>query len=43
MKQGLMAPTVESHGSVCTHNMPCAVYKDESAVLNCNTGIFGPN
>jgi hypothetical protein len=43
MKQGLIVPTVESHGPVCVHNIPCAVYQDEPAVINCNTGIFQPS
>ena len=39
----LLKPSVEFHGPACTHNMPCAVYRDEPAVLNCNTGIFAPS
>jgi hypothetical protein len=39
----VMAPVIEEYGPVCTHNMPCAVYGDQPAVLNCNKGIFAPS
>ncbi len=39
----LFEPTVEFHGPTAIHDMPCAVYRDKSAVLDCNTGIFHPS
>jgi len=39
----LLKPTVEYHGPIAEHDMPCAVYQDHPAVLNCNSGIFQPS
>ena len=39
----LFDPTVKFHGPTAEHNMPCAVYRDKHAVLDCNTGIFHPS
>lgn len=36
-------PELEFHGPVATHRMPCAVYGDQKAVYNCNTGVFKPS
>lgn len=30
------------HGPAATHNMPCAVCRQNHAVLNLSTGIMGP-
>jgi hypothetical protein len=38
-----MEPTVKEYGPLLTHNMPCAVYVEEHAVLNCNSGVFAPS
>jgi len=38
-----MKPQVIDLGPVVVHNMPCAVYIEESAVLNLNLGVFHPS
>lgn len=35
--------TVDNHGLFALHNMPCAVYNEESAVYSCATGNFHPS
>lgn len=44
MKDRFM-PTIEFHGPAATHDMPCCVdyLAGEPAVLNTNTGVFGPS
>ena len=39
----LKQPEIVSHGPAATHDMPCAVYRELPAVLDCNTGIFHPS
>jgi len=39
----LLKPTVEVIGPVAKHNMPCAVMRDEPAVLNGSNGVFMPS
>lgn len=39
-----LKPVVMTDGGPwCKHNMPCAVYPDEHAVLQMNTGVFHPS
>lgn len=40
----ILRPTIEFHGPVAKHDMPCAVYHTRAyAVLDCNTGVFHPS
>lgn len=32
-----------NHGIVVEHNMPCAIYQHEHAVLEIGTGVFQPS
>ena len=36
-------PTIRNDGLVATHNMPCAVYRSKSAVVDCATEVFHPS
>lgn len=39
----LLTPTVRTDGGPwMEHNMPCAVNPEQSAVIDCETGIFMP-
>lgn len=31
------------HGICIEHNMPCAIYPDNFAVIDCSSGIFQPS
>jgi hypothetical protein len=37
------APTIDSLGIVAFHDQACAVYHDQSAVMNCQTEVFYPS
>ena len=39
----LLRATVKTDGMGCSHDMPCAIHKDESAVLQMNHGVFTPS
>lgn len=39
----LKEPQIVFHGPVATHDMPCAVYRELPAVLDCNRGVFEPS
>jgi hypothetical protein len=41
-KYEVLVPTLEFHGPVAFHNMPCAVCRQQHAVLDLSRGVFQP-
>ena len=39
----LLSPEVEVTGPVASHNMPCAVFREQPAVLDLSYGVFTPS
>lgn len=36
-------PTIVFHGPAAEHDQTCAVFHDEYAVYECNSGVFAPS
>lgn len=39
----LLKPTIVNDGIVAQHDMPCAVFRGKSAVIDCADNVFHPS